>query len=162
MTVSVWNDQEVIRVRPGKVEHVYGLAIDVGTTTVAGYFCDLATMEVVDTVTLMNPQCKYGEDVMARITFHMTTEDGLERMSDDIIEGLNWLIDEAIKNTYPPKKKVKKPKDYEGPDSKSRCLSHRLGAHRELGSLSVFWSGPGGNHPVFPGLPTPLHHLWPA
>jgi len=46
----------------------------------------------------------------------MTTENGLKRMSDDIIEGLNWLIDEAIKNTYPPKKKVKKPKDYEGPD----------------------------------------------
>lgn len=107
-TISVWNDREIIRVRPGKVEHAYGLAIDVGTTTVAGYFCDLTTMEVVDTVTLMNPQCKYGEDVMARITFHMTTEDGLKRMSDDIIEGLNWLIDEAIKNTYPPKKKRKR------------------------------------------------------
>ncbi|UCF86230.1 MAG: DUF4445 domain-containing protein, partial [Desulfobacteraceae bacterium] len=116
VTVSVWMDQEIIRVRPGKVEHTYGLAIDVGTTTVAGYFCDLTTMEVVDTVTLMNPQCKYGEDVMARITFHMTTTDGLQRMSDDMIEGLNWLIDEAIKNTYPPKKKVKKPKGYEGPE----------------------------------------------
>jgi uncharacterized 2Fe-2S/4Fe-4S cluster protein (DUF4445 family) len=116
VTVSVWNDQEVIRVRPGKAEHSYGLAIDVGTTTVAGYFCDLTTMEVVDTVTLMNPQCKYGEDVMARITFHMTTEDGLQRMSDDIIEGLNWLIDEAIKNTYPPKKKKKKKKGEEGPE----------------------------------------------
>jgi uncharacterized 2Fe-2S/4Fe-4S cluster protein (DUF4445 family) len=107
VTVSVWNDQEIIRVRPGKTEHAYGLAVDVGTTTVAGYFCDLTTMEVVDTVTLMNPQCKYGEDVMARITFHMTTDDGLERMSHDIIEGLNWLIDEAIKNTHPPKKKKK-------------------------------------------------------
>ncbi|MCG2774314.1 MAG: ASKHA domain-containing protein [Desulfobacterales bacterium] len=115
-TISIWNDQEVIRVRPGRVEHAYGLAIDVATTTVAGYFCDLTTMEVIDTVTLMNPQCKYGEDVMARITFHMTTTNGLQRMSDDIIEGLNWLIDEAIKNTYPPKKKVKKPKDYEGPE----------------------------------------------
>jgi len=116
VTISVWNDQEIIRVRPGKAEHSYGLAIDVGTTTVAGYFCDLTTMEVVDTVTLMNPQCKYGEDVMARITFHMTTENGLQRMSDDIIEGLNWLIDEAIKNTYPPKKKKKKKKGEEGPE----------------------------------------------
>ena len=114
VTVSVWMDQEIVRVRPGKAEHAYGLAIDVGTTTVAGYFCDLTTMEVIDTVTLMNPQCKYGEDVMARITFHMTTEDGLERMSDDIIEGLNWLIDEAIKNTHPPKKKKKKGE--EGPE----------------------------------------------
>ena len=116
VTVSVWNDQEIIRVRPGKAQAAYGMAIDVGTTTVAGYFCNLTNMEVVDTVTLMNPQCKYGEDVMARITFHMTTEDGLKRMSDDIIEGLNWIIGEAIKNTYPPKKKVKKAKEDEGPD----------------------------------------------
>ena len=71
-----------------KPERAYGIAIDVGTTTVAGYFCDLTTMEVIDTVSMMNPQCKYGEDVMARITFHMTTPDGLKRMSDDIIEGL--------------------------------------------------------------------------
>jgi uncharacterized 2Fe-2S/4Fe-4S cluster protein (DUF4445 family) len=116
VTVSVWNDQEIIRVRPGKAEASYGIAIDIGTTTVAGYFCNLNTMEVVDTVTLMNPQCKYGEDVMARITFHMTTTDGLKRMSDDIIEGLNWVIGEAIKNTYPPKKKVKKAEGEEGPD----------------------------------------------
>lgn len=116
VTVSVWNNQEIIRVRPGKAEASYGIAIDVGTTTVAGYFCNLTTMDVVDTVTLMNPQCKYGEDVMARITFHMTTTDGLKRMSDDIIEGLNWIIGEAIKNTYPPKKKVKKAKGDEGPE----------------------------------------------
>lgn len=116
VTVSVWNDKEIIRVRPGKHEDYYGIAIDVGTTTVAGYFCNLRTMQVVDTVSLMNPQCKYGEDVMARITFHMTTENGLKRMSDDIIEGLNWLIDQAVQNTYPPKKKVKKKKGEEGPD----------------------------------------------
>ncbi len=108
--------REVIRVRPGKQEHNYGLAIDVGTTTVAAYFCDLTNMEVIDTVSMMNPQCKYGEDVMARITYHMTTPDGLQRMSDDIIEGTNELIDKAIANTFPPKKKVKKKKGEEGPD----------------------------------------------
>lgn len=115
VTVSVWNDKEVIRVRPGKAEKAYGLAIDVGTTTVAAYFCDLITMEVVDTVSMMNPQCKYGEDVMARITYHMTTPDGLQRMRDDIIEGVNELVDKAIDNTYPPKKKKKKKKGAEGP-----------------------------------------------
>ncbi len=116
VTVSIWNDLEIIRVRPGKAEAAYGIAIDVGTTTVAGYFCNLNTMEVVDTVTLMNPQCKYGEDVMARITCHMTNPDGLKRMSDDIIEGLNWIIGEAVKNTFPPKKKVKRSDGEEGPE----------------------------------------------
>ena len=56
VTVSMWMDKEVVRVRPGKLENSYGIAIDVGTTTVAGYFTNLSTMEVVDTVTLMNPQ----------------------------------------------------------------------------------------------------------
>jgi uncharacterized 2Fe-2S/4Fe-4S cluster protein (DUF4445 family) len=108
VTVSVWMDQEIVRVRPGKAPSCYGLAIDVGTTTVAGYFCDLQSMEVLDTVSLMNPQCKYGEDVMARISFHMSGPDGLQRMSDDIIAGLNGLIEEAVKGTHPPRKKVKK------------------------------------------------------
>ncbi|MEE8429687.1 MAG: ASKHA domain-containing protein [Candidatus Desulfatibia sp.] len=110
VTVSVWMDQEVIRVRPGKFEGSYGMAIDVGTTTVAAYFCDLGTMEVIDTVFLMNPQCKYGEDVMSRITYHMMNADGLEKMSNDIIAALNSLIDQAIEGTHPPKKKVKKKK----------------------------------------------------
>lgn len=116
VTVSVWMDQEIIRVRPGKCENSYGLAIDVGTTTVAGYFCNLNTMEVLDTVSLMNPQCKYGEDVMSRITYHMMNPDGLERMNNDITEGLNWLIDQAIEGTHPPKKKKKKKKGEEGPE----------------------------------------------
>ncbi len=116
VTVSVWNEKEVIRVQPGKVEKAYGIAIDVGTTTVAGYLCDLTTKEVITTASMMNPQCKYGEDVMARITFHMTTPDGLQRMSDDIVEGVNELIAKAIADTYPPLKKVKKKKGEEGPD----------------------------------------------
>ena len=115
VTVSVWMDQEIIRVRPGKFEISYGLAVDIGTTTVAAYFCDLATMEVIETVSMMNPQCKYGEDVMSRITYHMMNPDGLEKMSNDIIEGLNQLIDQAIQSTHPPKKRLKKKKDDKGP-----------------------------------------------
>ncbi len=107
VTVSVWMDREIVRVKPGRHEAHYGLAIDVGTTTVAGYLCDLRTKEVVATGSLMNPQCKYGEDVMARITYHMTTPGGLQRMSDDIIEGLNGLIDQVVAATHPPKRRVR-------------------------------------------------------
>jgi uncharacterized 2Fe-2S/4Fe-4S cluster protein (DUF4445 family) len=108
MTVSVWMDKEIIRVLPGKKEAAnYGLAVDIGTTTVAAYFCNLKTMEVIETVSMMNPQCKYGEDVMSRITYHMMNDDGLQRMSDDMIEGLNTLVKQAVESTYPPKKKKK-------------------------------------------------------
>ena len=105
VTVAVWKDKEIIRILPGKIGDYYGMAIDVGTTTVAAYFCNLATMEVIDTVSMMNPQCKYGEDVMSRITYHMTHEDGLDKMSGDIIEALNTLVAQACEGTHPPKKK---------------------------------------------------------
>jgi len=112
VTVSVWNEKEIIRIRPGRALHTYGMAIDVGTTTVAGYLCDLNTMEVLETVSMMNPQCKYGEDVMARITYHMQTPDGLQRMSEDILEGVNELIDLAVAGTHPPE--TEKPEEISG------------------------------------------------
>jgi len=104
VTVAIWMDKEIIRVLPGKIEDYYGMAVDVGTTTVAAYLCNLATMEVIDTVSMTNPQCKYGEDVMSRITYHMMHSDGLKKMSDDIIEALNSLVAQACEATQPPKK----------------------------------------------------------
>jgi uncharacterized 2Fe-2S/4Fe-4S cluster protein (DUF4445 family) len=108
VTVAVWMDKEVVKFWPGKAEDYYGVAIDVGTTTVAAYFCNLATMEVFATTSMMNPQCKYGEDVMARITYHMMNPGGLETMSKDLFDGLNSLITQGCESTHPPKKKKKK------------------------------------------------------
>ncbi len=122
ITVAVWMDKEIIRVLPGKVEDYYGMAIDVGTTTVAAYLCNLATMEVIDTVSMMNPQCKYGEDVMSRITYHMMHQDGLTKMSSDIIEGLNNLVAQACEATHPPKKNREK-KGIEKEEA-ALCLNH--------------------------------------
>lgn len=99
-TVSVWMDQEIIHVQPGSGSGMFGLAIDVGTTTVAAYLCDLNTGEVIDTLSMMNPQVKYGEDVVSRISFHMENSDGLQRMSNDLVEGLNSLIDQAVSREY--------------------------------------------------------------
>ncbi len=103
LTAAVWMDKEIIRILPGEHKDSYGLAVDVGTTTVAAYLCNLATMEVVETVSMMNPQCKYGEDVMSRITYHMMHEDGLKKMHGDIIEGINSLVVQACEATHPPK-----------------------------------------------------------
>ena len=100
VTAGIWMDEEIIRITPGKAQDYYGVAIDIGTTTVAAYVCNMATLEVVDTVFMMNPQCKYGEDVMSRITYHMSNEDGLARMRRDIIDGLNSLVAQACNGTH--------------------------------------------------------------
>jgi uncharacterized 2Fe-2S/4Fe-4S cluster protein (DUF4445 family) len=156
-TVSVWHEKEVIRVRPGKADKAYGLAIDIGTTTVAAYLCDLTTQKVVDTVSMMNPQCKYGEDVMARITYHMTTPNGLQRMQDDIIEGLNALIDQAIADTYPPKTKTKMKKT----DKVYLRLTHEDIEDITIGCNTVMHHIFLGLNPEFVGLapfPPVIHH----
>jgi uncharacterized 2Fe-2S/4Fe-4S cluster protein (DUF4445 family) len=91
ITVSVWQDKEVIKVEPGNMEKVYGLAVDVGTTTVAGYLCDLVSGELLATASMMNPQVVFGEDVMSRISYTMTHPKGLEQMNGAILDGLNGI-----------------------------------------------------------------------
>ncbi len=106
MTISVWMDKEIIRVLPGKQEKDnYGLAVDVGTTTVAAYFCNLRTMEVIETVSMMNPQCKYGEDVMSRITYHMMNAGRPEAHERRHDRGAQQPGQAGRRGTYPPKKK---------------------------------------------------------
>jgi uncharacterized 2Fe-2S/4Fe-4S cluster protein (DUF4445 family) len=95
VTVSVWMDREIIKIEPGTVTKDYGLAIDIGTTTVAGYLCDLTSGEVVATDSMMNPQVAYGEDVMSRISYSITRQAGLEQMNQAIIKGLNQVAGRA-------------------------------------------------------------------
>ena len=95
VTVSAWKDREVIKVEPGDVKKAYGLAVDVGTTTVAGYLCDLTDGRLVATASMMNPQVVFGEDVMSRISYTMTHPEGLEQMNRAIIDGLNGIVEEA-------------------------------------------------------------------
>ncbi len=102
ITVSVWMDREIIRFRPGRDFTGYGLAIDIGTTTIAAYLCDLNTGRVMDTLSMMNPQIRYGEDVVSRITYHMENPEGLSRMSADLVDALNGLIEQALGNGGEP------------------------------------------------------------
>lgn len=97
ITATVWNDREIINAEPGLVETCVGLAVDIGTTTVAAYLCDLRTGETLVRDSMMNPQVRYGEDVLSRITYHMMNEDGLEKMHKAIIDGLNTLADRMTK-----------------------------------------------------------------
>ncbi|HEX2906832.1 MAG TPA: ASKHA domain-containing protein [Phototrophicaceae bacterium] len=91
VTVTVWQGREVIRVEPGYVESLYGLAVDVGSTTVAAHLCDLRTGAVLATEAMMNPQVRYGEDLISRISYAMSETQGLARLNRAIIHALNEL-----------------------------------------------------------------------
>jgi uncharacterized 2Fe-2S/4Fe-4S cluster protein (DUF4445 family) len=92
VTAAIRMEREILAVFPGQLEETYGLAIDVGSTTVAGYLCGLRTGRIIGTESLMNPQVTYGDDVIARITYVMDHPDGMKKMRGAIIDGLNHLI----------------------------------------------------------------------
>jgi uncharacterized 2Fe-2S/4Fe-4S cluster protein (DUF4445 family) len=92
ITAAIRMEREILAVFPGEVDDAYGLAIDVGSTTVAGYLCSLRTGCIIGTESLMNPQVTYGDDVIARITYVMDHPDGMKKIRGAIIECLNDLI----------------------------------------------------------------------
>ncbi|HMD82086.1 MAG TPA: 2Fe-2S iron-sulfur cluster-binding protein, partial [Anaerolineales bacterium] len=98
VTVSVWQDKEVIEVQAGYVEDSYGAAVDIGSTTVALYLCNLRTGELLAAESEMNPQIVYGEDVMSRIQYTIEHEDGLEKLHKAVIATLNKLLKQAVKS----------------------------------------------------------------
>ena len=91
VTVILRENRTILDVRPGFAEAVYGLAVDIGTTTVVAHLCDLRTGAVIATEAAMNPQVAYGEDVMSRISYTMMQANGLDTLHHAITETLNVL-----------------------------------------------------------------------
>ncbi len=97
VTVTLWQDKEVIAVRAGYEEGAYGLAVDIGSTTIAGHLCNLRSGDILATESLMNPQVTYGEDLMSRVSYAMMHNDGLDKMHKVVIEALQKLASRAAK-----------------------------------------------------------------
>lgn len=98
VTVTLWQERDVIDVQSGYSEGVYGLAVDIGSTTIAGHLCDLRTGEILATESVMNPQITYGEDLMSRVSYAMMNSDGLKKMHTAVIQALNRLAQAAARS----------------------------------------------------------------
>ena len=95
VTVAVHAGNQIVAVWPGFKEHVYGLAVDIGSTTIAAHLCKLATGEVVASAGLMNPQIRFGEDLMSRVSYVMMNPGGDKEMTAAVREALNTLAHEV-------------------------------------------------------------------
>jgi len=95
-TTVVIEAEEVVEAEPGDTtDNLLGMAFDIGTTSVVGYLLDLNTGKELAHVSNLNPQTKYGADVITRITFAAQQEDGLFKLHRDIIKEINNLISKA-------------------------------------------------------------------
>lgn len=85
VTVVKWN-QQLISIEAGDTtDRLYGIAFDIGTTTVVGYLLDLRTGKEVAVASAVNAQVLYGGDVMSRITFAQQNGTGLQKLHTKII-----------------------------------------------------------------------------
>ena len=82
---------------PGFHENLYGLAIDVGSTTVAAHLTNLSTGQIAASAGIMNPQIRFGEDVMSRVSYVMMNPGGEAEMTDAIRGALQHLAEDVAK-----------------------------------------------------------------
>ncbi len=92
-------DRELIAVGPWP-SPTLGLAVDVGTTKVAAYLVDLATGATLAARGAMNPQIRFGEDVVTRLSYALTHEGGLAELSHAVIDGINGLVSELTAEAH--------------------------------------------------------------
>ncbi|MEO6608376.1 MAG: ASKHA domain-containing protein [Aestuariivirga sp.] len=80
---------------PGFHDNLFGLAIDVGSTTIAAHLTNLSTGEVAASAGLMNPQIRFGEDLMSRVSYVMMNPGGEQEMTSAIRQALQQLAEEV-------------------------------------------------------------------
>jgi len=85
----------LVAIWPGFHDKAFGIAIDVGSTTIAAHLTNLSTGEVTASAGLMNPQIRFGEDLMSRVSYVMMNPGGEKEMTAAIRQALNTLAQEV-------------------------------------------------------------------
>ena len=84
---------QILHVWPGFYDApIFGLAVDLGSTTIAAHLCNLQTGEVVASSGVMNPQIRFGEDLMSRVSYAMMNPGGDVEMTSVVREAMNALV----------------------------------------------------------------------
>ncbi len=97
VTVAVHAGKQIIGVWAGLQSKIYGLAVDIGSTTIAAHLCDLTSGEVVTSAGVMNPQIRFGEDLMSRVSYSMMNPGGAALMTAAVREALCGLAVEVAR-----------------------------------------------------------------
>ncbi len=110
----------IISIEPGDTtDQIFGVAFDIGTTTIAGSLIDLKKAEVLAVAAITNPQNAYGADVISRITHASESRENLQQLQDKVIEAANSIIKDLLKQT-----KVARDRIYEITAVGNTTMSH--------------------------------------
>jgi uncharacterized 2Fe-2S/4Fe-4S cluster protein (DUF4445 family) len=120
-----------VEVLPDPVDESFGIAFDIGTTTVVGYLMNLKSGDVLSIGSIMNPQTAYGEDVMSRIAYTTKNSGGLEILNKIIIDALNKIIKNASA------KAGIKPRDISRVTAVGNTAMHHIFLNLDPGPLGV-------------------------
>lgn len=94
------DDHRVIALEPGDTsDQLFGVAFDIGTTTIVGSLIDLSSATVLAVAAVTNPQNVYGADVISRITHASQVEDGLKQLQGKVIDAANQIIRQLLKES---------------------------------------------------------------
>jgi uncharacterized 2Fe-2S/4Fe-4S cluster protein (DUF4445 family) len=92
VTVAVHDRRAITAVWPGLHDRALGAAIDVGSTTIAGHLANLADGEVLASDGVMNPQIRFGEDLMSRVSYAMLHDGGAAAMTGAVRDAVASLV----------------------------------------------------------------------
>ncbi|MDJ0640925.1 MAG: ASKHA domain-containing protein [Paracoccaceae bacterium] len=112
VTVAVWHDHKggaarLIDIWPGYFEgRLFGLAVDLGSTTIAAHLCDLRNGQVTASAGLMNPQIRFGEDLMSRVSYAMMNPGGAAQMTEAVRDAMDQLARELAEEAEVPPEQI--------------------------------------------------------
>ncbi len=101
VTVAVHHDAaderpHVVALYPGLKNEAYGIACDIGSTTIAMHLSSLLSGRTLASAGTSNPQIRFGEDLMSRVSYVMMNPDGRQAMTDAVREAVNGLVDRVV------------------------------------------------------------------
>ncbi|MCY4304088.1 MAG: ASKHA domain-containing protein [Aestuariivita sp.] len=105
VTVAIFSDHQntepqIIDIWPGLHEAgLFGLAVDLGSTTIAAHLTNLNSGEVVASAGRMNPQIRFGEDLMSRVSYAMMNPNGYKEMTNVVRQALCELTEEMTEKS---------------------------------------------------------------
>ena len=98
LTVAIRDNKQIVAAYPQEKLQVFGAAIDIGSTTLALYVYDLKDGKLVYESSAMNPQIRFGEDLMSRVSYVMMNKGGDEKLTIAVRTKITEMLHEACEN----------------------------------------------------------------